>query len=196
MLDFGIAKLAEGGATTLPNAAEPLAQLQPTTAAPGLEADTMIYSDPAAADDGQATQIFSDAEQQTRMFPSARDTAARPQATVAAAGTAASGLTRVGAILGTPLYMSPEQCRGERLDARSDVYSIGVIAYQMLTGAPPFTGDTATVIRSHNDVPATPVRELNKKLPKRVARMVMWALEKDREQRPLSAIAFAQRDAR
>jgi len=45
-----------------------------------------------------------------------------------------------------------------------------VIAYQMLTGAPPFTGDTSSVIRAHNDLQPTPVRELNKKLPKRVSR--------------------------
>ena len=188
VLDFGIAKLAESG-NPLPAITESSAQLQPT--ASSLEAATMIYPSAAALDDGEATQIMPPAEQQTRVLDSARDTAARPLETAAAMGTAASGLTRIGAILGTPLYMSPEQCRGERLDARSDIYSIGVIAYQMLTGAPPFTGDTASVIRSHNDVPPTPVRELNKKLPKRVSRMVMSALEKDREQRPLTAIAFA-----
>ena len=190
VLDFGIAKLAESG-TALPAATEPSAQLHPTAAAHSLEAATMIYPSEAAADDGEATQIMSPAEQQTRVLDSARHTAARPQDTTAALGTAASGLTRIGAILGTPLYMSPEQCRGERLDARSDIYSIGVIAYQMLTGAPPFTGDTANVIRAHNDLQPTPVRELNKKLPKRVSRMVMSALEKDREQRPPTAIAFA-----
>src|SRR6185436_7293355 len=190
VLDFGIAKVAESG-PALPSPWPAPAQLQPTAAAPALEAATMIYESGAAADDGQATQIMSAAEQHTRVLASARDTAARPQATAAAAGTAASGLTRVGAILGTPLYMSPEQCRGERLDARSDIYSIGIIAYQMLTGAPPFTGDTSSVIRAHNDLQPTPVRELNKKLPKRVSRMVMSALEKDREQRPPTAIAFA-----
>ena len=188
VLDFGIAKLAESG-NPLPAITESSAQLQPT--ASSLEAATMIYPSAAALDDGEATQIMPPAEQQTRVLDSARDTAARPLGTVAALGTAASGLTRIGSILGTPLYMSPEQCRGERLDARSDIYSIGVIAYQMLTGAPPFTGDTASVIRSHNDVQPTPVRELNKKLPKRVSRMVMSALEKDREQRPPTAIAFA-----
>src|SRR5687767_6889031 len=188
VLDFGIAKLAESG-NPLPAITETSAQLQPT--ASSLEAATMIYPSGAAVDDGEATQIMPPAEQQTRVLDSARDTAARPLETAAALGTAASGLTRIGAILGTPLYMSPEQCRGERLDARSDIYSIGVIAYQMLTGAPPFTGDTASVIRSHNDIQPTPVRELNNKLPKRVSRMVMSALEKDREQRPPTAIAFA-----
>lgn len=188
VLDFGIAKLAETG-NALPAITEPSAQLQPT--ASSLEAATMIYPSDPAIDDGAATQIMPAADQQTRVLDSARDTAARPLETSAALGTAASGLTRIGAILGTPLYMSPEQCRGERLDARSDIYSIGVIAYQMLTGAPPFTGDTSSVIRAHNDLQPTPVRELNKKLPKRVSRMVMSALEKDRDKRPPAAIAFA-----
>lgn len=190
VLDFGIAKLAESG-TALPVVNAPSAQLQPTASAPSLEAVTMLYPSDAPTEGGEETQIMPAAEQQTRVFDSARKTAARPQETAAALGTAASGLTRIGAILGTPLYMSPEQCRGERLDARSDIYSIGVIAYQMLTGAPPFTGDTANVIRAHNDVQPTPVRELNKKLPKRVSRMVMSALEKDRDKRPPAAIAFA-----
>ena len=193
VLDFGIAKLAESG-PALPAATAPSAQLQPTAAAASLEAATMIYPLDATTEGGghgEATQIKPPAEQQTRVLDSARDTAARPQQTAAALGTAASGLTRIGSILGTPLYMSPEQCRGERLDARSDIYSIGVIAYQMLTGAPPFTGDTSSVIRAHNEIPPTPIRELNKKMPKRVSRMVMSALEKDREKRPHSAIAFA-----
>src|SRR5438067_13603198 len=86
---------------------------------------------------------------------------------------------------------SPRHCSGERLDARSDIYSLGIIAYQMLTGAPPFTGDTSTIIRAHKENQAPPVRELNKKVPKRVSRVIMSALEKDREQRLQTAVAFA-----
>jgi hypothetical protein len=87
--------------------------------------------------------------------------------------------------------MSPEQCRGERLDARSDVYSLGIIAYQMLTGSPPFTGQTTSIIRAHTENAPVPIRSFNKKLPKRVAGAVMWALEKDKNARPQTAIAFS-----
>ncbi len=62
-----------------------------------------------------------------------------------------SALTRVGAIMGTPLYMSPEQCGGGHVDTRSDIYSLGVIAYQMLAGEPPFAGNTSTVMRAHRE---------------------------------------------
>jgi serine/threonine protein kinase len=146
-------------------------------------------------DDPRATQSVDDGDQ-TRLFagganPTAVAGGAGHRATDPNATAAASGLTRVGAILGTPLYMSPEQCRGENLDARSDIYSLGIIAYQMLAGAPPFTGQTSAVISAHTNSQPTSLREHNGKLPKRVSRVVMTALEKDPAARPQTAVAFA-----
>jgi len=145
--------------------------------------------------EARATQIIADGDQ-TRLFGDAG--AARTAAvggqygnTDAGSTAAASGLTRVGAILGTPLYMSPEQCRGEKLDARSDIYSLGIIAYQMLSGTPPFTGQTTSVISAHTNSQPTPLRAHNGKLPKRVSRLIMSALEKDPAARPQTAAAFA-----
>jgi len=191
VLDFGIAKMAEAAAPGNASADElaEIAQSVPPTVA-ALEAATMINPAAPAELDESATMMLPNAQDQTRMFDSPRHTAGGMRGT-AVPDTAAAGLTRVGSILGTPLYMSPEQCRGERADVRSDVYSIGVIAYQMLAGAPPFSGDTATVIRSHNEVPPEPVRLLNKKVPKRVARVLMSALEKNADKRPQTAIAFS-----
>lgn len=71
--------------------------------------------------------------------------------------SATADLTRVGAVLGTPLYMSPEQCRGERLTARSDVYSLAIIAYQMLGGKTPFEGDWTSVMQAHKELPPPPL---------------------------------------
>jgi serine/threonine protein kinase len=193
VLDFGIAKIAEAAAPASVASGEAARVIPPTIASMlELEAATMInpVAPAQAVEDESATQMMPRAEEHTRMFDSPRHTAGAMRATVTP-DTAAAGLTRVGSILGTPLYMSPEQCRGERLDARSDIYSIGVIAYQMLTGGPPFTGDTARVIRSHNEVQPEPVRLANKKVPKRVSRVLMSALEKDADNRPQSAHAFA-----
>jgi len=98
-------------------------------------------------------------------------------------------LTRVGAVLGTPLYMSPEQCRGEHLDPRSDIYSLGVIAYQMLSGAPPFEGDFKHVMESHKFVEPKPLAAKNARRKMRLA--IHSALDKDPERRPQTAEAFA-----
>ena len=103
----------------------------------------------------------------------------------------ADGLTRVGSILGTPLYMSPEQCRSEPLDLRSDIYSLGVIAYQMLAGSPPFTGDMHEVMRQHIEAAPPPLKKKNKNVPKKTAAIVMQALAKNPDERPSSAAGFA-----
>jgi hypothetical protein len=100
-------------------------------------------------------------------------------------------LTAVGSVMGTPYYMSPEQCRGEHLDTRSDIYSLGVVAYRLLTGETPFTGSPHEVIELHKTAEPPPIREKNRKLPRKMARIVMSALAKDPAQRPQSAAGFA-----
>ncbi|MDQ3748691.1 MAG: protein kinase [Acidobacteriota bacterium] len=98
-------------------------------------------------------------------------------------------LTRVGAVLGTPLYMSPEQCRGEKLTAQSDIYSLGVIAYQMLSGKTPFGGDYLDVMKAHKETAPPPLEV--KKVRKKVKRVINSALAKSIEDRPPTAQAFA-----
>lgn len=100
-------------------------------------------------------------------------------------------LTKVGAVLGTPLYMSPEQCRGEKLTASSDIYSLAVIAYQMLSGKLPFTGDYLKVMEGHKN--ETPQEITTKKVPKKLKGIVMQSLSKKIAERPDTAEAFASK---
>ena len=83
--------------------------------------------------------------------------------------------------LGTAPYMSPEQVRGEKLDARSDLFSFGLVLYEMATGQRAFTGDTAAVLHDAilNRAP-TPMHDLNLALPLKLEEIITRAVEKDR----------------
>jgi serine/threonine protein kinase len=100
-------------------------------------------------------------------------------------------VTRPGAAVGTPLYMSPEQWRGEAADVRTDVYGLGVVAYEMFAGEPPFLGRTGPVRVEHLQVPPPPLLQRAPGLPAPIARVVEAALAKRPQDRPPSAAAFA-----
>jgi serine/threonine protein kinase/Tfp pilus assembly protein PilF len=95
-----------------------------------------------------------------------------------------TGTTEAGAMIGTPEYMSPEQVEGKEIDHRSDIYSLGIVLYEILTGKVPFEGDTAIAIavKQKTEEPADP-RELNPQLGEDLSNMILKCLEKDKEKR-------------
>ncbi|WP_148714367.1 CHASE2 domain-containing serine/threonine-protein kinase [Chitinolyticbacter meiyuanensis] len=103
-----------------------------------------------------------------------------------------SSKTRTGMVLGTPSYMSPEQLSGKKIDGRSDLFSLGVMLYQLSTGQLPFTGESMAelMFRIANESPADP-RTLNPRLPGMLAAIIMKALQKKAEERFQSGAHFA-----
>ena len=94
-------------------------------------------------------------------------------------------------IVGTAQYFSPEQARGEAVDARTDLYSTGVVLYEMLAGRPPFKGDTAvSVAYQHVSEKVTPPSEFNSDISPEMDQVVLNALAKDREERFQTAEEF------
>src|SRR5262249_9942992 len=106
---------------------------------------------------------------------------ADPAGSMQATRSAPAPLTDPGNTVGTMAYMSPEQLRGEDLDARTDLFSLGLVLYEMATGTPAFTGDTTAVVGGailHQE--ARPPREIRPELPERLQDVVLKATEQDR----------------
>ncbi len=102
-------------------------------------------------------------------------------------------LTQMGSVLGTPSYMSPEQCKGQKVDARSDLFSTGVVLYELLVGKKPFGGENTHAIM-HSVLSAEPVKptSLKHSVPKAFDSIVKKALNKDADSRFQSAEVFLQ----
>ena len=103
------------------------------------------------------------------------------------------GLTKAGAMVGTPYYMSPEQIQGtDEIDKRTDVYALAAMTFELLCGRPPFLGQSNfEVLHAHRYLEVPDASELNSAVSKQVAKALANAMSKKREDRPLSATEFA-----
>jgi serine/threonine protein kinase/tetratricopeptide (TPR) repeat protein len=100
----------------------------------------------------------------------------------------AKGITGAGVMIGTPEYMSPEQVEGKEVDQRSDIYSLGVILYEIVTGRVPFEGDTPFTVgvKHKSEIPQSP-KEINPQLPEDLNDLILKCLEKEKDNRFLDA---------
>src|SRR5215217_1339812 len=103
-----------------------------------------------------------------------------------------AGAASSGSIVGTPFYMSPEQCLGEPLDARSDVYSLGAMFYEMLSGKKPFEAETVSGVINRHLYEPPPSLPLTLGIPRRISTGIMHALAKDPDDRPQTATELAR----
>ena len=110
----------------------------------------------------------------------------------AMAGDSGTSSTGQGVAVGTPTYMSPEQAAGEEVDSRSDLYALGVVAYEMLAGTPPFQGPNRVVVSKHIAERPTPIDRLRPDVPRPLAAAIMRALEKHPADRWQTGDAFRQ----
>ena len=164
ILDFGLAKLLEAG--------------EPEKAA----AQTAYAAKPTDS-------IFNAPIAEAHVGPAVKDIGGFPATTVKSDdGSIVSHLTRTGLAIGTAGYMSPEQVNGKKLDARTDLFSFGLVLYEMATGQRAFAGKTAAAVHEAilNQAPL-PVRDINSTLPPGLETIINKSLEKDRDLRYQSA---------
>jgi hypothetical protein len=109
-----------------------------------------------------------------------------------ARATDQSSITQVGSVLGTAAYLAPEQARGEEAGPRADIYSLGVVTYQLLSGRLPYEASSLSelALKQQRELPL-PLQELNPGVPRELANAVSLALALDQEERPANAIGFA-----
>ncbi len=172
VLDFGLAKL---GMSDTDHAGPP---------APHRDAGTSDLTGESTREFGEApaSAPAGDVEEPTRLRPSVAPTRA----------VVDDSATALGSIMGTPAYMSPEQCQGLPLTSRTDVYSLAVIAYRLLGGVLPFAGRPDALLAAHISETPRPLGELRPDLPGQAAALVMRALAKSPDERPKSAGAFTE----
>ncbi|HUB82106.1 MAG TPA: serine/threonine-protein kinase [Bryobacteraceae bacterium] len=183
VLDFGVAKMKMTGDTPLPPA--------PEGGAPGTGGDV-----PPVAPESETVVMdvrrenppapMQSAEAET--IAMARD----PSDPSSGAFASDGGHTMPGSLVGTPAYMSPEQALGLEIDFRSDIYSLGVVAYSLVCGELPFTGKTSELLEFHRTGSPKPP-DSAKKVPRDVTGAMLAALARDPANRPASAMDFARR---
>ena len=112
---------------------------------------------------------------------------------IARAGTS-DGLTQTGSVMGTATYFSPEQAQGLAVDGRSDVYSVGVVLYELVCGVPPFVADSpVSVAYKHVREEPVPPSHRNPEVPAALEQIILSALAKDPEERPSSAVEYGNK---
>jgi len=136
--------------------------------------------------------VHRDIKPENIMFSAGRALVADFGIARALTAAALEPLTDTGAIVGTPAYMSPEQATGGQLDARSDIYSLGCVVYEMLTGSVPFTGLTAQAVMARHSIDiAPPIRSVRPTVTDALERAVLTALAKVPADRFATAAQFA-----
>lgn len=187
ILDFGLAKFkdseSENSLFLSPLSNSPILSLLPT----------LQGRSPALATVSSSQNSSIDTAQQIAVLPVAHTLPAQLSVTEGDLhpNTVPECLTRIGAIMGTPLYMSPEQCNGGEITPKSDIYSLGVVIYQMLAGETPFQGNLYQIMHNHRELPAVSLREKRRDLPKPITNLVMSTLAKNPAERPASARILA-----
>jgi len=199
ILDFGLAKAVDRAELPRPSPTEGLERgapdgraagveraFRPASAEDDLKGHGFSRADDAHVYDSHAQQNLGGTHPGTPEGMPIQD--ASPDGAPAQSHLPDDTLTRIGSALGTAGYMSPEQVRGEKLDARTDIFSFGLVLYEMATGQRAFGGETQALLGDAilTSTPV-PVRDLNSALPLRLEIIIGKSLEKDRERRYQSA---------